>query len=239
VDGEGRRISFGRASGRYFAKVLSAAPLLGGFALIGLSRRKQGLHDLLASTRVVTSRTGGAWLGAAVALLAGGLAAALMVGAVGQWERAAHRRTSAAAQDRLRSLASAERELFDRTGAYLPFAAPAGGAPGKVRRAWSQAELDAATAIGWEAPERRETLFSYRLVVGRTDAGNASWAACAEGDLDGDGIVQAFIAFQPAVDAQGALVAPTAPCAHGPRLERPLTYQGETGPYRASPREVE
>jgi len=238
VDGAGQRIGFGRASGRYFAKLLSALPLLGGFVLIGLSRRKQGLHDLLASTRVVTARRGGAWLGAAIVLVTGGLAAALLVWVVGVWEEARFRSTSSAAQERLRALSRAEEELLERTGAYLPFAAPADGVPGKSRRAWSRAELDAAAAIGWEAPEDGATIFSYRLTVERTDAGNPSWAACAEADLDGDGVVQALIAFQPSLDAQGRLVAPPAPCAHGPRLERPLTYQGETGPLRASPARV-
>jgi len=192
-----------------------------------------------AGQRIGFGRASGrAWLGAAIVLVTGGLAAALLVWVVGVWEEARFRSTSSAAQERLRALSRAEEELLERTGAYLPFAAPADGVPGKSRRAWSRAELDAAAAIGWEAPEDGATIFSYRLTVERTDAGNPSWAACAEADLDGDGVVQALIAFQPSLDAQGRLVAPPAPCAHGPRLERPLTYQGETGPLRASPARV-
>jgi uncharacterized RDD family membrane protein YckC len=235
VDRLGRRITFLRASGRYFAKALSAVPLFGGFALVGLSRRKQGLHDLIASTRVVTARSGGARLGAAIVVVACGLTALLLGAAIDQVEQAGFRQKTVVAQERLRALARAEEALFERTGAYASFAAPASGRPGKGRRAWSQAELDGAAAIGWEAPEARETSFSYRLIVERTDAGNQSWSACAEGDLDGDGVVQAIIVFQPAVDAQGTQVAPPAPCAYAPRLERPLSYQGEVGPFRASP----
>jgi uncharacterized RDD family membrane protein YckC len=57
TDSDGERISFGRASGRYFAKILSAGILLIGFLMAGWTSRKQGLHDLLAKTPVV--RRGG------------------------------------------------------------------------------------------------------------------------------------------------------------------------------------
>jgi uncharacterized RDD family membrane protein YckC len=53
TDTEGERISFGRASGRYFAKVISTVILLIGFLMAGWTERKQGLHDLLARTLVV------------------------------------------------------------------------------------------------------------------------------------------------------------------------------------------
>jgi uncharacterized RDD family membrane protein YckC len=53
TDTDGERISFARASGRYFAKILSTVILLIGFLMAGWTRRKQGLHDLLASTLVV------------------------------------------------------------------------------------------------------------------------------------------------------------------------------------------
>jgi len=48
----GRRISFGRATGRYWSKILSALMLFAGFWVIPLTQRKQGLHDLIASTLV-------------------------------------------------------------------------------------------------------------------------------------------------------------------------------------------
>jgi uncharacterized RDD family membrane protein YckC len=51
IDGE--PISFGRASLRYFAKILSAAILNIGFIMAAFTKRKQALHDILASCLVV------------------------------------------------------------------------------------------------------------------------------------------------------------------------------------------
>jgi len=53
VDLNGNRISFGRATGRYFAKVLSGMICLIGYIMIAFTEKKQGLHDLLAGTLVV------------------------------------------------------------------------------------------------------------------------------------------------------------------------------------------
>ena len=53
VDYAGNRISFARATGRYFASFLSAILLGIGFILIAFTKRKQALHDKLASTLVV------------------------------------------------------------------------------------------------------------------------------------------------------------------------------------------
>lgn len=50
---DGKRLSFWRASGRYFAKYLSVAIWFLGFIIVGLTARKQGLHDFLAGTVVV------------------------------------------------------------------------------------------------------------------------------------------------------------------------------------------
>lgn len=52
TDVDGQRIGFGRATGRYFAKILSGLILLIGFFMIGWTQRKQGLHDMLAGTLV-------------------------------------------------------------------------------------------------------------------------------------------------------------------------------------------
>lgn len=56
TDTEGRRIGFGRATGRHFAKILSGMILLIGFFMVGWTRRKQGLHDLIAGTLVYKTR---------------------------------------------------------------------------------------------------------------------------------------------------------------------------------------
>jgi uncharacterized RDD family membrane protein YckC len=52
TDLHGNRISFARATGRHFAKWLSGMILCIGFIMVGLTQRKQGLHDLIAETLV-------------------------------------------------------------------------------------------------------------------------------------------------------------------------------------------
>lgn len=58
TDLAGRRISFPRALGRYAAKIISAMLLLVGFLMVAWTRRKQGLHDMLANTLVLNGRAG-------------------------------------------------------------------------------------------------------------------------------------------------------------------------------------
>jgi uncharacterized RDD family membrane protein YckC len=53
VDEAGNRISFGRATGRFFAKILSSMFFCIGFIMIGFTERKTGLHDMLAGTKVL------------------------------------------------------------------------------------------------------------------------------------------------------------------------------------------
>lgn len=53
VDEAGNRISFGRATGRFFAKILSSMFFCIGFLMIAFTERKCGLHDMLAGTVVV------------------------------------------------------------------------------------------------------------------------------------------------------------------------------------------
>ena len=53
TDLEGRRISFARATGRFFAKIPSALFLLIGFLMQPFTARKQALHDIVAGTLVL------------------------------------------------------------------------------------------------------------------------------------------------------------------------------------------
>jgi uncharacterized RDD family membrane protein YckC len=53
TDLEGRRIGFGHATGRHFAKILSGCTLYIGFIMAGFTEKKQGLHDIVAGTLVV------------------------------------------------------------------------------------------------------------------------------------------------------------------------------------------
>lgn len=58
VDKSGRRITPGRALGRYFAKILSGLVLLIGYIMIAFTERKEGLHDMIAGTLVVVGEPG-------------------------------------------------------------------------------------------------------------------------------------------------------------------------------------
>ena len=53
TDMNGQRISFGRATGRYFAKFLSSLILFIGFIMAGFTEKRQALHDMIASTLVL------------------------------------------------------------------------------------------------------------------------------------------------------------------------------------------
>jgi len=53
VSMDGGPLTFGQATGRYFATFLSAIILCIGFIMAGIRTDKRALHDLLAGTRVV------------------------------------------------------------------------------------------------------------------------------------------------------------------------------------------
>jgi uncharacterized RDD family membrane protein YckC len=53
TDVYGQPISFGRATGRHFAKILSGIILLIGYMMAGWTQKKQALHDMIAGTVVV------------------------------------------------------------------------------------------------------------------------------------------------------------------------------------------
>jgi hypothetical protein len=53
VDESARRIGFGRATGRFFGKIISSILFGIGFFLAGWTAKKQALHDMMAGTYVV------------------------------------------------------------------------------------------------------------------------------------------------------------------------------------------
>ncbi len=53
VDMQGRRIGFGRASGRFFGKILSGLMLGIGCLMIGMTPKRQGMHDMLTDCLVI------------------------------------------------------------------------------------------------------------------------------------------------------------------------------------------
>jgi uncharacterized RDD family membrane protein YckC len=55
TDLDGRRVGFGRATGRHFGKIISAFILYIGFMMAGWTAKKQALHDMMAGTLVIRS----------------------------------------------------------------------------------------------------------------------------------------------------------------------------------------
>jgi len=54
TDLAGQRLTFGRATGRFFAKIVTGLIPLGiGFIMAGFTERRQALHDMIASTLVL------------------------------------------------------------------------------------------------------------------------------------------------------------------------------------------
>ena len=54
TDVHGNSISFGRASGRFFGKLLSVMTLYIGFLMAGWTSRKQASHDMVSGCLVMT-----------------------------------------------------------------------------------------------------------------------------------------------------------------------------------------
>ena len=53
TDLNGNRISFARATGRHFAKLLSAITIGIGFLMAGFTKKKQALHDIVAECLII------------------------------------------------------------------------------------------------------------------------------------------------------------------------------------------
>lgn len=53
TDINGNRLTFGRATGRYFGKILSGLILYIGFIMAAFTEKKQALHDMIAGCLVV------------------------------------------------------------------------------------------------------------------------------------------------------------------------------------------
>lgn len=57
TDLNGNRISFGKANGRYWSKIVSFLILYIGFIMAGFTEKKQALHDIIAKCLIVKRRT--------------------------------------------------------------------------------------------------------------------------------------------------------------------------------------
>jgi len=56
TDLSGNRISFGKATARHFAKIISVLILFIGFLMIGFTEKKQGLHDMIAGCYIIVKK---------------------------------------------------------------------------------------------------------------------------------------------------------------------------------------
>ena len=56
TDLNGQRLTFGRASGRYWGRFVSDFTICIGFMMAGWTQRKQALHDIMASCLVIRKR---------------------------------------------------------------------------------------------------------------------------------------------------------------------------------------
>jgi uncharacterized RDD family membrane protein YckC len=57
TDLDGQKITFGKATGRYFGKFISGILLCAGYIMVAFSSKKQGLHDMMAGCLVVKHDT--------------------------------------------------------------------------------------------------------------------------------------------------------------------------------------
>ena len=57
TDLQGNRISFGRATGRYFAEWITGMTFLVGYVMVAFTQKRQSLHDMIAGTVVVAANT--------------------------------------------------------------------------------------------------------------------------------------------------------------------------------------
>ncbi len=57
TDLQGNRISFGRATGRYFAEWITGMTFFVGYVMVTFTQKRQALHDMIAGTVVVAAGT--------------------------------------------------------------------------------------------------------------------------------------------------------------------------------------
>jgi len=53
TDDLGKKITFGRSTARFFAKILSGWGMYVGFIMVAFMERKRGLHDVICNTQVL------------------------------------------------------------------------------------------------------------------------------------------------------------------------------------------
>jgi uncharacterized RDD family membrane protein YckC/type II secretory pathway pseudopilin PulG len=124
TDTAGRRISFGRATGRVFSKILNGLTLGVGWIMVGVSAQKRGLHDLAAGTMVVKAANARPASALVTALISCAVAIPLLgiVGAIAVpgLLRARMSGNETAAIGALRAIHSAQEAYHRACGGYAP-----------------------------------------------------------------------------------------------------------------------
>jgi Tfp pilus assembly protein PilE len=132
------------------------------------------------------------------------------------------RAKEAAGKAELAGLYKAELALLERAGAFRELRVGA-QKPGQAASPWSGDDLATARELDWLVTENGH--YAYTVAAGKTRDGRPAFSACAEADLDGDGVVSAFVTWHPVDVGEGRLAAPPAPCRFGPTLVRSLEFQ--------------
>ncbi|WP_051304518.1 RDD family protein [Chitinilyticum litopenaei] len=129
---DGEAIGFGRASGRYFAKMISAMVLMIGYLIQPFTARKQALHDMMSDVVVVRTRerSGGAlWVVVGVVVLfvlvaVIGILAAIAIPAYSEYQKKALLR---GAEVQLRAASTMVGEYYLSNDGKLPASLAAAG----------------------------------------------------------------------------------------------------------------
>ena len=104
---------------------------------------------------------------------------------------------------------------------YVVFAEglPGGQEAGAAKVTWGGDDAQVVSELQW--PGQVATYGRYAVDGQEDEDGNQAIALCGETDLDGDGVLAAWVAFRPAQGPGGALIVPPppAPCSGGVALE--------------------
>jgi Zn-dependent protease with chaperone function len=204
-----------------------------------LSKRVGELQELThpGTVRPIRRSAAGVLLAPLFGALGGGAGAApvvavAMVGvlaaiAIPNFMRYQLRAKEAGGKAELMGLYQAELAAFQRDGRFRELRAP-DWTPGQKAAAWSPADQIVAREIDWVVGGT--TLYTYGVAVGRTEDGQQAFAACAEADLDGDGVYSALVTWHPVDVGDGKLAAPAAPCRFNPRLVRSTSFEAGDAP---------
>ncbi|MBE9608426.1 RDD family protein [Chitinilyticum piscinae] len=186
---DGESLSFARASGRYFGKLLSAALLLVGFLMQPFTQRKQALHDLMADAIVVRRREGSNGAVIAIAVVVIGFVLVAVVGilaaiAIPAYSEYRNKAVTHAALNEMRSAAQAIEAYYQQHQSVPQTLAEAGfvSAHGKDFQITVNPENGILEVIFTQRALQDKKL---EYVPSQSDKGVVTWQCEASGYEDG------------------------------------------------------